>query len=316
MIEVPIELKEKFNLYHQNRETESSLVVNGLHWLRKYLNFCADSKLAYQKETSLKSFLETLALTQETDEDRKQAREAVEIYFFLYRQKHGFHRNPAPKEEYLKPSTKISGQLTKSPWQEAIEKLTKEIETRHYSPKTLKTYKHWIQKFQGFTEQKPIEKLASEDIKSFLTYLAVREKVAAATQNQAFNALLFFFRHILKREFEKLEGVTRAKRRPYIPVVLSRKEIDKILSCLKNPYSLLVKLLYGCGLRLSEGLNLRVNSFNLDAGILTVHDGKGKKDRTVPLPKAIFEDIENQIEIVRKIHKAGWIFRAILYVVE
>ena len=84
--------------------------------------------------------------------------------------------------------------------------------------------------------------------------------------------------------------MVRAKRKTYIPVVLSREEIDAIVANLKYPYDLVVKLLYGCGLRLFECLNLRIQSFNFEFSILTVHDGKGKKDRTVPLPQIIMPD--------------------------
>jgi integron integrase len=126
--------------------------------------------------------------------------------------------------------------------------------------------------------------------------------VSASTQNQAFNALLFFYRHVLNREFGKIDGVVRAKRRRYIPIVLSREEIDAIIGQLSPPYDLVVKLLYGCGLRISECLQLRVGCFNLDAGILTVHDGKGQKDRTVPLPETILSEIQTQFEVLRVLH--------------
>ena len=110
-----------------------------------------------------------------------------------------------------------------------------------------------------------------------MTYLAVERNVAASTQNQAFNSLLFFFRQVLKREPGDLRGSVRARRKPYIPVVLSRNEINAVLEHLSYPFDLVVGLLYGCGLRLFECLRLRINNFNLDARILTVHDGKEKK---------------------------------------
>jgi len=146
------------------------------------------------------------------------------------------------------------------------------------------------------------ELLTTNDVKEFLTYLAVKQKVSASSQNQAFNALLFFFRHVLNREFGKIDGVVRAKRRPYIPVVLSRDEIDAIIESLHYPYDLVVKLLYGCGLRLFECLNLRIKGFNFDFQILTVHDGKGKKDRTVPLPQIITPDLKAHLEKVKAQH--------------
>jgi len=114
--------------------------------------------------------------------------------------------------------------------------------------------------------------LSTADVKDFLTSLAVKRRVSASTQNQAFNALLFFFRHVLHKEFGKIDGVVRAKRKRYIPVVLSREEIETILTYLAPPYDLIVKLLSGCGLRLFECLQLRVHCLNFDIGVVTVHD--------------------------------------------
>ncbi len=183
------------------------------------------------------------------------------------------------------------------------EKLSNEIQVRHYSPKTLKTYTLWIKKFQAFTRSKSAGLLSIEDVKLFLTDLAVKHHVAASTQNQAFNAVLFFFRHVLQKEFGKIDGVVRAKRKPYIPVVLSREEITAILLLLSPPFDLVVKLLYGCGLRLFECLQLRVHCFNFDAGLLTVHDGKGKKDRSVPLPVTILPELKAHLESLKVLHR-------------
>jgi integrase len=97
--------------------------------------------------------------------------------------------------------------------------------------------------------------------------------------------------------------VVRAKRKPYVPVVLSRAEIAAILPHLSPPYDLVVKLLYGCGLRRSECLNLRVHCFNFDAGVLTMHDGKGPKDRTVPLPATILPELRAQLASLKDLHQ-------------
>ncbi|OHE56042.1 MAG: integrase, partial [Thermodesulfovibrio sp. RBG_19FT_COMBO_42_12] len=171
----------------------------------------------------------------------------------------------------------------------------------HYSRKTLKTYALWARQYQRFLRHKPPSGLSSTDVKEYLTYLAVECHVAASTQNQAFNALLFLFRHVLKKDFCDMRDVPRAKKSKYIPVVLSMREIEAVLEHLYYPYNLVVKLLYGCGLRLFECLQLRVQSFNLDEGILTIH-GKGKKDRTVPLPQTIIPELTAQLEIVKKLH--------------
>lgn len=191
---------------------------------------------------------------------------------------------------------------TKSPaWDQAIEKLSAEIKIRHYSRKTLKTYADWARKFQRFLCDKPTEALSSIDVKEYLTYLAVKRRVASSTQNQAFNALLFLFRHVLKKDYGDMRDVPRAKKSKYIPVVLSRQEIDIVLSHLEYPFDTVVGLLYGCGLRLFECLGLRVQNFNFEDEILTVH-GKGDKDRTIPLPRKLILKLKTQLEMLRKLH--------------
>lgn len=188
-------------------------------------------------------------------------------------------------------------------WDAVISNLAAEIRTRHYSRKTLKTYADWSRKFQGFLHNKPPDELSEADVKAYLTYLAVNCKVSASTQNQAFNALLFLYKHVLKKDFGDHKDIPRAKKSKYIPVVLSRREIDAVLKHLLYPYDLVVKLLYGCGLRLFECMTLRVKNFNFDAGILTVH-GKGGKDRTVPIPQTIMPELTAQFEAIKKLHDA------------
>jgi integron integrase len=186
-------------------------------------------------------------------------------------------------------------------WDQAIEILAAEIKVRHYSRKTLKTYADWGRKFQHYLTNKPPAELTSLDVKEYLTHLAVKQRVASSTQNQAFNALLFLFRHVLKKDFGDQRDVPRAKKSKYIPVVLSRPEIDAIISNLDYPFDLVVSLLYGCGLRLFECLSLRVHNFNFAEGILTVH-GKGGKDRTVPLPQKLIPKLKTQLEAVSALH--------------
>ena len=188
-------------------------------------------------------------------------------------------------------------------WTQVYDDLNAEIKIRHYSPKTLKAYTGWVRQFQSYAKSKDPQLLSAADVKGFLTFLAVKRKVAASSQNQAFNALLFFFKHIIKKEFGDLKDIPRAKRKPHIPGVLSRDEIDEVIAALLYPYDLVVKLLYGCGLRLFECMNLRVGCFNYDTGILTVHDGKGKKDRTVPLPETIIPELKTQLESVIALHQ-------------
>jgi integron integrase len=187
-------------------------------------------------------------------------------------------------------------------WDELIAKLAAEIKVRHYSRKTLQTYANWSRNFQRFLKNKPPQELSTAEVKEYMTFLAVKCKVASSTQNQAFNSLLFLYRHALKREFGILSDVPRAKKSLYIPTVLSRPEIDAIIEQLDYPHNLVVKVLFGCGLRLFEGLQLRVGDFNFDTGKLLVH-GKRKKDRTVPIPETVSEDMKTQIKVVGELHE-------------
>ena len=173
-------------------------------------------------------------------------------------------------------------------------------------------YRKWLRYFLDFcrkypppdskSEQIRSNELSSVDVKKYLTYLAVQCRVASSTQNQAFNALLFLYRHVLKIDFGDQRDVPRAKKSKYIPVVLSRQEIDSILKCLEYPFDIVINLLYGCGLRLFECLSLRVQNFNFEDGILTVH-GKGDKDRSVPLPQKIMPALRGQLEVVSALHE-------------
>ncbi|MDM8546092.1 integron integrase [Candidatus Venteria ishoeyi] len=191
-----------------------------------------------------------------------------------------------------------------SSWVWVFDKLLQAIKVRNYSAKTLSSYRAWVRKFQTFTQSKVPDLLDMEDVKGFLTDLVVNHKVSASSQNQAFNALLFLFRHVLEKAFEPIEGVARAKRRQYIPVVLSREEIDSVIVKLRPPHDLVVKLLYGCGLRLLECLNLRIQDFNFDTLKIRVHDGKGNTSRTVPLPASLVTELQTQLERVREVYQA------------
>jgi integron integrase len=201
------------------------------------------------------------------------------------------------------PGGPIAPKTGGASWVWVFDKLYSAIRVRHYSSRTWHVYKHWTRQFQTFTRSKAPELLGMEDVKGFLSHLAINKQISASTQNQAFNALLFLFRHVLEKDFERIEGVVRAKRRPYIPVVLSREEVDRVIQHLAQPYDLVAKLLYGCGLRLFECLQLRVQDLNLDMRVLTVHDGKGKKDRTVPLPEILMPQLREQLARVIELHR-------------
>ena len=306
MIKIPEVLWSKFDVWLRDRQVSVDRHVEYRKWLRHYLDFCHKYGHDYLVEGSLGRFAEKLRSNGQTSEQVEGASRAVRLYFRMAAGSDDCvpvadMATHIASSESKRALTKTAETVEGASWVDELAKLGDEIRVRRYSPKTLKTYYHWAKKFQEHVHSKSPELLDTEDVKSYLTWLTTERKVAASTQNQAFNALLFFYRHVLGREFGRMDGVVRAKRRKYIPVVLSRREVNAVLRRLRPPYDLVVKLLYGCGLRISECLDLRVNAFNFDMGILTIHNGKGGKDRTVPLPETLISQLYTQLEWVKEV---------------
>jgi integron integrase len=138
---------------------------------------------------------------------------------------------------------------------------------------------------------------------TFLSYLAVRGNVAASTQNQALNAILFLYREVLKQNLPRIEGVQRAKLPQHLPVVLSRDEIKHLLAQLEGTVWLMAALTYGGGLRLLECLRLRVKDLDFDRAEITIRDGKGQKDRVTMLPRTLIEPLRTHLSGVRLLHE-------------
>jgi integron integrase len=307
MVRIPEGLRVKYDVWLEGQAVPAEERAAYRKWLRFYLDFCRKYGHGYAADSSLAPFLAKLTAKGQAQEALRQAAAAGSAYHEIAavalgaRGKGGNGGARARQPRTIeKPAVSVPSchSHAGASWQSEYRKLREAIELRNYSPRILRTYTHWIRKFQASVHSSPPEDLDAEDVRTFLTDLAVQRNVAASTQNQAFNALLFFFRHALGREFGKLDGVVRAKRRPYIPVVLSRDEVVRVLERLSPPYDLPGKLLYGCGLRISECLQLRVNCINLDDRIVTVHDGKGQKDRTVPLPETLVSEMAARFEAV------------------
>lgn len=323
MIFLPPHLFNQYRSYCASSGVKDSEVADYLKWLRYFLDFCEKYQVAGEEPERTRLFLNKLQQKGQSEQKRRQASHAVSCYFAMIRAgtdkrpsmtavpadlpdsfQEGRVEKPHQESDPKKSFYNVAGYQEKSDspeWDEVMAKLAAEIKVRHYSRKTLQTYAKWSRSFQRFLKDKPPLELTTADVKEYLTWLAVKCHVAASTQNQAFNSLLFLFRHALKRDFGELRDVPRAKKSLYVPVVLSRAEIDAIVQHLYHPYSLIVKLLFGCGLRLFECLQLRVRDFNFDAGVLTVH-GKGKKDRTVPLPETIMDELQRQMKRVVAVH--------------
>lgn len=178
------------------------------------------------------------------------------------------------------------------------------IRFKHYSYSTEKTYVHWIKQYIFFHNKKhPIE-MEKREIEEFLTSLAVKSKVAPTTQNQAFSAILFLYKEVLGVDISEWNiQALRAQERKHIPVVLTKEEVTIVLQHLKGVYNLVTMLMYGCGLRMSEVLNLRLKDIDLGFDKVYIWDSKSLKDRVVPLPIKLKERLKIQIEDVSILHK-------------
>lgn len=305
MLNIPNELWFKYGMLLAKKAVPVSFDNHYKKWLRYYLDYCHKYKQPYFDNQSLEKFIEKLREKKHSSDQQNEAAQAVSIYYDMLAAKK-FGDSPAliVKPPLTLPSPHEGrGEQGVAEWKKAHSEMFAEIKTRHYSPKTLKSYAMWARKFQFFTKNKLPQSLTPADVKEFLRFLAIEKNVSASSQNQAFNALLFFYRHVIKRDFGDQRDNVRAKRHRHIPVVLSREEINLVFKNLSYPYDLLAKLLYGCGLRLFECLKLRVHNFNFDAGMLIVHEGKGKKDRTLPLPQAIVSGLKGHLEYVKELHR-------------
>lgn len=174
----------------------------------------------------------------------------------------------------------------------------------HYAYRTEQTYVEWITRFVRFHNTTHPRNLNHQDVEQFLTHLAVKQHVAAATQNQAFNALLFLYRHVLDLpdRVDKIDAV-RSKKPKRMPTVLTRDEMRTLLRQLESTPLLIAKLMYGCGLRISELVRLRVESLDFGNSGLIVRDGKGQKDRITVLPQGLIPLLKEHLDNVRRIYK-------------
>jgi integron integrase len=173
---------------------------------------------------------------------------------------------------------------------------------RHYSAKTIDVYISWIRRFVLFHGRRHPRSLGAPEVTSFLSHLASQGSVSASTQNQALAALLFLYAEILERPLGSLGAVVHAKRPARLPTVMTRAEVDAVLSQLDGVWRLMASLLYGSGLRLLECASLRVKDVDFGGSQLIVRRGKGQKDRATLLPKSLTEPLQTHLAHVRERH--------------
>ena len=181
------------------------------------------------------------------------------------------------------------------------DRIREKMRFKHYSLRTEESYVGWYRRFVRFHGLRHPEELGAAEVEAFLTDLAVRKRVVAATQNQALNALVFLFKDVLEKPFEGVDAM-RAQVSRRLPVVLSVEEMQKLLMVMTGEEAVMAKLLYGCGLRVLECLRLRVKDVDLSGGKVEVRGGKNDKDRVLTLPKSLAGLLEAQLQRCRVIY--------------
>ncbi len=176
--------------------------------------------------------------------------------------------------------------------------MIRKLSVRHYARSTVKSYSSWSRKYIDFCSSRKMKPQHDSSFISYLSFLALKKNVAASTQNQAFNAILFLFRNVWNREPEGIDAV-RARKPKRLPVVLSQDEVAVILGFISKVQGLILKVIYSSGLRLNEALNLRIQDLDMENGSLTVRGGKGDKDRITVLSRKLIPELQEHISGVR-----------------
>ncbi len=265
------------------------------HWVSKFLAF-SNKNQDLGPDLRVQKFL-TLLKSQKkiADWQVKQADEALRLYIYHFLDGKTSVLSPNVPQDRLPDISRILGEMREA------------IRIKHYSYRTERSYLEWTKRFIDYTskvKKKDVRSagLDSGDVKDFLSYLALAKRVSSSTQNQAFNALLFLFRDVLKKELGDLSKTVRAKRGQKLPVVLSPEEIQELFKNVKGLNLLIIQLLYASGLRLLELARLRVKDLDFGQSLIFVRGSKGDKDRATILPQTVKSILEKHLEGTKKLH--------------
>jgi integron integrase len=184
-----------------------------------------------------------------------------------------------------------------------LEQLKQAIKAKYYSNRTVESYCYWVKNFIIYHNKKHPKVLQKKDIENYLNHLAIDKQVSASTQNIALAAILFLYKHVLAIDLPYLSDIKSTRVSKKIPVVLSKEEVKRLISHIDGIDKLIVQLLYGTGMRLMEGLRLRVKDVDFDNSLIVIRDGKGEKDRITMLPKILVEPLKWHIKNNKELHE-------------
>ena len=274
--------------YEKIRKLPNFKTICSKKKIRYFINWIIRCYLYHKKDLGAKlssekiqSFIRSISKSHE-ERQVQQANSAINLYMFYLR------RNSICSSDRCDDAIEQ--------WKVLADEMIRMLRLKHRALSTEKTYLYWLRSFYHHTNGKSPKKLDSRDVKDFLTHLAAERKVAPSTQNQAFNALLFFYRYIIEINIDNLHDVIRAPRRRRLPVVLTPNEIGDLLNHMKGINLLMARLIYGCGLRLQECLNLRIKDLDFNRRRVIIRGGKGDKDRETMLPDSLEKDLYQHIK--------------------
>ena len=292
-----IVLPEFQKYLHSKRLVHEKYIRFYAHWASIFLAFSKNNgNLSHDLQAQ--KFLDYLRSQKEiADWQVKQADNAVQLYVNQF-----LDSSKSPSDPIQPRETKNISVSSK-----IIEEMREALRIKHYAYRTELVYLDWIKDFYAYiknVKKKDLHSsLDSADVRSFLSHLALKKMVAASTQNQAFNALIFLFRHVLKIELRDLNKAVRAKRGQKLPVVFTVEEVKDIFKHIKDENLLILKVIYGSGLRLIELARLRVKDIDFGSKLIIVRNAKGDKDRSTILPESVKSQLKLQLEKVRELHK-------------
>ncbi len=262
-----------------------------VQWVDRFLRLSASRPKESWRDT-LRVFLEDLGEGRAAAWQIRQAGEAVSLFRGQYtasRESNAAVHDPPENEPFDRSA--------------ALPEMRRLLELRHYATRTQRSYLGWAKRYLDYLGPRAARPPDSADAQAFLSQLATRGRVAASTQNQAFNALLFLHRNVLGADLGDMSATVRARRGRKLPVVLSIEEVRAVMHRLHGTSRIMLELVYGAGLRLNELVTLRVKDIDFEAGTITLRSAKGDQDRVTLMPRRVRPSLSNHLEAVKRLHE-------------